>query len=127
MADMLKRGSDWLQQMRTAHMSSQVEYHAVGRDGDPPQVLTVIATFGQTRFEIVDEVSGGGLTVGAHVWDFLILADDLGLAPIPGDAIHANGRRYEVLKFGQDIHGWRWSDPYRTTYRIHTKDTGVAM
>lgn len=121
MADMLKRGSDWLQQMRTAHMSSQIEYHAVGRAGDPPQVLTVIATFGQTRFEIVDEA---GLTTGAHVWDFLIIAGDLGFDPVPGDAIKANGRRYEVLALGQDIRGWRWSDPYRTTYRIHTKDTG---
>ncbi len=119
MADLLKRGSDWLQQMRTAHMTSPVTYQ---RATDPPQVLTVSATFGQTRYEVVDET---GLTVGSHVWDFLILADDLpGFEPAPADVIVASGRRYEVMKLGDSIRGWRWSDPYRTTYRIHTRDIG---
>ncbi|MBI1372477.1 MAG: hypothetical protein GC159_06920 [Phycisphaera sp.] len=119
MADLLKRGSDWLQQMRTAHMTSPVEYQ---RATEPPQVLMVNATFGQTRYEVVDET---GLTVGSHVWDFLILAADLGVEPTPADVIVANGRKYEVMNFGTE-RAWRWSDPYRTTYRIHTRDIGAA-
>ena len=115
MTDLLRQGSQWLEDMRTAHVSSPVEYR---RDA---QVLTVNATFGQTSFEVADE---SGLTVGSHVWDFLILAEELGFDPEPGDVIAANGRQYEVMNLsGEGC--WRWSDPYRQTYRIHTKDIGV--
>lgn len=117
MADLLRQGAAWLEQMRTAHCASQVEYR---RNGD---VLQVQATFGRTTYEVADE---SGLTVGAHVWDFLILADDLGFEPEPGDMIVANGRRYEVMALGEDFRGWRWSDPYRTTFRIHTRDIGAS-
>ncbi len=64
-----------------------------------------------------------GMTIGSYVWDFLVLADELAFEPKPGDVIVADGRLYEVL----DLAGercWRWSDPYRQTYRIHTKDIG---
>lgn len=84
---------------------------------------SVNATFGRTTYEVVDE---SGLTIGAHVWDFLILADALpGVEPEPGDVIVADGRRYEVMALGEDTRGWRWSDPYRTTYRIHTREIGA--
>ena len=115
MTDLLRQGSQWLEEQRDAHCSSPVEYR---RDA---QVLTVNATFGRTSFEIADE---SGLTVGSHVWDFLILAEALGLEPEPGDVIAANGRQYEVMNFSSDG-CWRWSDPYRQTYRIHTKDIGA--
>jgi len=113
-ADLLKQGSDWLEQMRTEHCSSQVEYR---RD---VQMLTVSATFGKTDYEVADDY---GLKIGASIYDFLILATDLGLEPEVGDVIAANGRKYEVLDFGTEG-CWRWSDPYRTTMRIHTKDIG---
>jgi hypothetical protein len=116
---MLERGSDWLERMRTAHCSSPVEYRR------PPAVEAVIvnATFGRTEIELADE---GGITINGHVWDFLILAEELGADPEPGDVIVANGRQYEVMALGDEIKGWRWSDPYRQTYRIHTKDIGAA-
>ncbi|MCC5830146.1 MAG: hypothetical protein JJU36_11925 [Phycisphaeraceae bacterium] len=121
MPDLLRQGAAWLEQMRTAHCSSPVQYRH-GGDVHPVQ-----ATFGRTRYEIADEASGGGLTVGAHVWDFLILADALpGVEPEPGDLIVANGQKYEVMALGEDVRGWRWSDPYRTTYRIHTRDIGPS-
>jgi hypothetical protein len=104
-----------LEQMRTAHCFSPVEYRR------PPEFWTVQATFGKTGFEVADE---SGLTINAQVWDFLILADALpGIEPEPGDVIAANGRRYEVVNLGGEG-CWRWSDPYRETYRIHTKDIG---
>jgi len=116
MADLLRQGAAWLEQMRTAHCSSPVTYLR-GIDQ-----YVVNATFGQTRYEVAQE---SGLTSGGHVWDFLILADALpGGEPEPGDLIIADGRRFEVMALGEDVQGWRWSDPYRTTYRIHTRDIG---
>src|SRR5690554_6438152 len=117
MADLLRQGAAWLEQMRAAHCSSPVEYR---RNSD---VHPVQATFGCTSYEVADE---SGLTVGSHVWDFLILADDLGFKPEAGDTIVANGRQHEVMALGEDTKGWRWSDPYRITYRIHTKDIGPS-
>ena len=114
MADMLQDGLTWLGFQRAAHMSSQVAYR---RD---PDVVTVNATFGKTDVEIADE---SGLTIQAHVWDFLMAAEELGFDPEPGDVIAANSRKYEVMNLGGEG-CWRWSDPYRTTYRIHTKDIG---
>ena len=116
MADLFRQGSQWLEQMRTAHCSSPVEYRR------PPEAWTVQATFGKTGFEVADEA---GLTIHAQVWDFLILADALpGMEPEPGDVIAVNGRRYEVMNLGGEG-CWRWSDSYRQTYRIHTKDIGA--
>ena len=114
MSNLLKRGSDWLEQQRKEHCSSQVEYR---RDG---QTYDVVATFGKTDLEVADE---SGLTVQSHVWDFLITAADLNFEPEAGDVIAANGRKYEVMDLGSEG-CWRWSDPYRVTYRIHTKDVG---
>ena len=114
MSDMLQNAVTWLGAQRLAHMSSQVEYR---RD---PDMLTVNATLGKTDVEIADE---SGLTIGSHVWDFLIAAEELGFDPEGGDVIAANGRRYEVMNLGGEG-CWRWSDPYRQTYRIHTKDIG---
>jgi hypothetical protein len=38
--------------------------------------------------------------------------------------IAANGRKYEVVNLGGEG-CWRWNDPYRQTYRIHTKEIGA--
>lgn len=117
MGDLLRVGSDWLERMRTAHCSSPVQYH---RD---QAVIPINATYGRTDVEVADE---SGLSIGSFIWDFLVLAVDLGLEPRPGDVIVADGRQYEVLSLGPE-RCWRWSDPYRQTYRIHTKDTGCRL
>jgi len=119
MTDLLRQSAAWLEQMRTTHCSSPVVYQPVNGDLLPE----VSATFGRTNYEITDE---SGLTIGAQAWDFLVLADDLPIEPRPGDVIVADGRKYEVLPLGADVKGWCWSDPYRRTYRIHTKDIGVS-
>ena len=115
MPDLLRQGNQWLESMRETHCSSPVEYRR------PPDAVTVNATYGKTDFEVADE---SGLTIGSHVWDFLILADALGIEPEAGDVIATDGRRYEVMNLGGEG-CWRWSDPYRQTYRIHTKDIGA--
>ena len=117
MTDLLRQGSEWLEQMRTEHCSSPVYYE---HDG---QITSVNATCGRTDYEIATE---SGLKIGSHVWDFLILAEALDFEPEPGDVIEADNRRYEVMALGDDVRGWRWSDPYRKTYRIHTKEVGAV-
>jgi len=117
MADMLRKGSQWLEQMRATHCSSPVRYFR-GED-----VIEVNATYGKTAYEVASE---NGLNVGSHVWDFLILSDELPLEPEPGDIIEADEIKFEVMPLGEDINGWRWSDPYRVTYRIHTREVGKA-
>ncbi len=114
MVDVLQRGSDWLERMRLAHLSSPAEYRRTSG------TVAIRATCGRTAPEFAGDA---GPSIGAHGWDFLVAALELGAPPEPGDEIVFQGRRHEVM----DIPGegcWRWSDPFRRTYRIHTKDTG---
>lgn len=115
MSDLLRDGIAWLGQQRVAHCSGQVTYL---READS---VTVNATYGNTRVDIIDE---SGMTITAKVFDFLIQANELSFDPEPGDVIVADGRRYEILNLSGEC--WRWSDPYRTTYRIHTKEIGAS-
>jgi len=112
--NMLADASSWLAGKLKECASSQVEYR---RDAE---TLSVQAVFGRTDYEVQDE---SGLRVGGFVCDFLIAAADLLWDPEVGDLIAAGGRKYEVLDFGSEG-CWRWSDPHRTTMRIHTKDIG---
>ncbi|NBC11284.1 MAG: hypothetical protein GVY24_06035 [Planctomycetes bacterium] len=117
-SNLLRLGSQWLSEKRSTHCASTVTYQR-GVDTYP-----VAATYGQTRYEIHEE---SGFVSGGHVWDFLIVATELpGIVPGAGDLIVADGRRYEVMPLGEDTQGWRWSDPFRGTYRIHTRDIGDA-
>lgn len=118
--DLLRKGNDWLEQMRSTHCSSPVVY----RRGD--QDLALVATFGRTDYEVED---GTGLRVAGHITDFLIEADTFTPTfgtPQTGDRIVADGVLYEVMSLGGQGH-WRWSDPYRTTLRIHTREIGEAQ
>jgi len=115
MADMFHDGLAWLAQQLNQHCASQVLYRRGGES------IAVAATFGKTDIELADE---SGLTIASFVWDFLINADALGFEPEAGDVIVANGRQYEVMNLAGDG-SWRFSDPYRTTLRIHTKDIGA--
>jgi len=114
--DLLRKGAKWLEQQRTAFCSSPVEYRR-GVD-----VVVVKATKGKTDYEVADEY---GATIGSHVVDFLIVADELNLKPEPGDVIVSDGRQYEVMNLGAEG-CWRWSDPNLNTMRIHTKEVGPA-
>ncbi len=116
MPDLLRKGALWLEQQRTAHCSSPVEY----RRGE--STYTVQATKGKTDYEVADDF---GATIGSHAIDFLIMADELGLRPEPGDVIVADGYQHEVMNLGGEG-CWRWSDPNLITMRIHTKEIGPA-
>ena len=85
--------------------------------------MVIDATFGRTACEVED---ARGLRVGAEVIDFLVSAEAFPFdQPEAGDQIVADGVVYEVMDLAGQGH-WRWSDSYRTTMRIHTKDMGQA-
>jgi hypothetical protein len=117
--DLLRQGSQWLEQQRTAHCSSPVTYQR----GDTS--IPVSATFGRSEAEVDD---GSGLRVVTTVADFLIVAAELASlgSPQAGDQILVDESTFEVLPLGSEP-CWRWSDPYHQTYRIHAKDISDAM
>lgn len=118
MADLLKSGSAWLESARTEFAASPV---ALLR-GTTPATTGVPATAGRSEFEVVDENS---LLIKVQQRDYLILAADyriggVAVEPASGDRITDSGVVYEVMGIaGQQA--WRWSDPYRVTYRVHAK------
>lgn len=120
MADLLEQSSAWLEDQRVKHMTRQVVYQR-GTD-----TVEAPATIGETVFEIDD---GGGALLRIESRDYLIRAADLVLAGAPalprrGDRIReTEGAQvfvYEVASPGDEPF-WRWSDPYRKTLRLHTK------
>lgn len=120
MTDMLARGMEWLSRQRTQHLAQPVTY-VRGADS-----VTLPATIGKTEFAIED---GHGLLQKYESRDFLVQTGDLilnGTATLPerGDQIRETQGKstyvYEVLAPGTEP-VWRYSDPYRHTLRIHTK------
>jgi len=125
MADLLQTGSDWLADQLKTHAGRTVTYRR-GTD-----TVAVTATIGRTEFEVDDEF---GVLRKIESRDFLILAADLvlnGQAVLPerGDEIDETQGgvtyTYEVMAPGKEPH-FRYSDPYRKTLRIHTKQTDVG-
>lgn len=97
----------------------QVTYHA-----GATAVVVDQAVEGKTEYESLDQA---GATVTAIATDFLIAVADLpGIAePLPGHWIEKSGRRFELAYLGREP-CYRFSDPGRTTYRIHTKEQAGA-
>ena len=115
MGDLLATGAAWLEQQRTKHLTTTVTYVRGAIE------LAVPATIGRTKYEADD---GHVVRVEFTDRDFLILVADLvidGQATEPqrGDLILEGTREFEVLD-------WRYSDPYRQTLRITTKETGTT-
>ena len=124
MANLLQRGSDWLADQFKTHATVDVVYE------QDAQQVTVKATIGRTVFELDN---GHGVLERTESRDFLILGADLELGGLPvlpqrGDRIReTQGSKvyvYEVMAPGREP-AWRWSDPYRKTLRIHTKQVRV--
>lgn len=120
MPDLLETSSAWLEDQRTRHLSRTVTYR---RDD---QSAEVVATIGKTVFRVDDQY---GAQIRSESRDYLILTADLVLDASPtlpqrgdqvretvGDTVFV----YEVLAPG-DEPCFRFSDPYRKTLRIHTK------
>ncbi|MCX5683729.1 MAG: hypothetical protein NT049_08595 [Planctomycetota bacterium] len=132
MADLLEQASAWLDRMRTRHMAQPVTYQRGAES------VEVQATVGRTVFETADAY---GVVEQSESRDFLILAADLVLGesvtlPERGDRIReaqdgpstGSGQAktfvYEVMAPGKEPH-YRFSDVYRRTLRIHTKQVAT--
>jgi hypothetical protein len=121
MQDLLQSGQAWLADQLHEHVATEVQYR---RGADE---LAVRATIGRTLLKLDDGY--GGVRMEWTDRDYVIRAADLVLGgnstqPQRGDQIRevvgAQALVYEVLAPG-DEPPWRWADPYRQMYRIHTK------
>ena len=129
MVDLLQRGMAWLEGKRTRCMTQSVVYLR-GEES-----VEVSATIGSTVFNVDD---GAGALLRVESRDYLILAADLVLGgnailPKRGDQIRETGGAggdqvfvYEVVGPGNEP-CWRWSDGYRQTLRVHTKQVDVEQ
>jgi hypothetical protein len=118
--DLLETASAWLDGQRKKHLSQVVAYQR----GE--QSIEVLATIGKTVFEVDD---GAGAMLRVESRDYLILTSDLTLGlPQRGDrSRETQGTQvcvYEVMAPGNEPY-FRYSDPYRKTLRVHTKQVDV--
>ena len=120
MGDLLQQGVDWLDGMRTAHLSRTVTYQRGGES------VEIAATLGATSLEVSDEA---GATVRTRAADFIVSAGSLVLGgaavmPLAGDRIlvPSGGKTlvFEVLALPGGEH-FRPADPTGTALRIHAK------
>lgn len=116
MIDLLEQSSAWLEDQRHTFRTRDVTY----RRGGESMVLR--ATIGRTQFTREDP---HGVVLETEMRDYLFRSEDLVLAsaatvPERGDRIEDQGFTYEVLPLGSEP-PWRYSDPYRNTIRVHTK------
>jgi hypothetical protein len=126
MTNLLRSGQEWLANQLKVHASSEVTYQ---RGVNQVQVQAMI---GRTLLKLEDGY--GGVHMEWTDRDFLIATADLILAGSPvlperGDIIREteNGTTYlyEVMAPGNEP-PWRWSDPHRQLFRIHTKQIGTV-
>jgi len=120
LADVLGQGLAWLERQRQQFLTKPVRYRRA------TQEIAASATVGTTifRFDV-----GPGITERIEARDFLIAATDLAALPAfqqpqRGDRVIEDDattrHHYEVIAPGHEP-VWRWSDPNRACYRIHTK------
>ena len=101
---------------------AQAEYLALGavyRRADGTGIC-LKAVPGKTVFRSTNDY---GQWTRIETRDFIIGKDYLSEPPVKGDMIVFRDREYEVLAPG-DEPVWKWSDPFCTAYRVHTKHTG---
>ena len=110
--NLLRQAIDWLRDAEFSTLIEPVVYHRPGR---APEAVNAIV--GRTVFK---QTSENGAFVRTQTRDFLIGRNNLDREPAAGDTIAYDGRTFEVMAPGGEP-VWRWSDPYRQVYRIHTK------
>lgn len=125
MQDLLQSGQAWLADQLNEHVATQVTYR---RGADE---ATVRATIGRTLLKLDDGYGGVRM-----VWtdrDYLIRAVDMVLGGNPVQPQRSDQIRevvgtqtlvYEVLAPGEEP-PWRWADPHRQMFRIHTKQVAT--
>ena len=108
MVDLLELASAWLDEQRKLYLSRLVTYSR----GEA--TVAILATVGKTTFEID---STTGVTETFESRDYIVRGDTI------TDVQSGQTLVYEVTGPGHEP-CWRWSSPYRTSRRIHTKQVG---
>ena len=111
---MIRSGIAALRMMEYEVLADEVTYR------HDSSVKTIKAIAGRTVFRSTNDC---GNWVRTETRDFIIRADQLDAPPERGDVIVFDGGEFEVLA-PNDEPVWRWSDPYHTAYRVHTKHIG---
>lgn len=121
MTDLLNSASDWLLDTLKASASVEVTLRR-GASATP----NLKATIGRTTFE---EQQGEEVFHRFESRDYIIQVNDYQIAgvatePQAGDTFDEvrNGKtyRYQIMSDGFESQ-WRFSDPFKKAYRIHTK------
>ena len=112
---MIRTGIESLRAALAACSSVEVVYKPLGGGA-----LAVMAVAGRTVFRSPDE---SGMWTRIETRDFIVPRELLPSEPQVGDEVDFLGGTYEVLSPNGEP-AWRWSDPFRTAYRIHTKHVG---
>lgn len=126
MPDLLKQGAAWLNDQRHQHLTRTVVYRRGTSSVD------VQATIGSTAFRIDDDTGASIVSISR---DYLVRTTDLVLDGSPalprrGDQIEDDDGQgqthvHEVMAPGGEPE-WRYSDPQRSTLRIHTKEISIT-
>jgi len=111
---MLEQAMKALRLVQNDVLSKEVTY----RHGHESAVVRAVP--GQTLFRAENEY---GNWVRTQRRDFIIADGQFAFFPEKGDVIEFGGREFEVLA-PNDEPVWRWSDPYHTAMRVHTKLIG---
>jgi len=80
---------------------------------------------GRTFYSRIQKESGASVQWGDR--DYLINVSDLGIEPRRGDRITETVGDVSTVYELHDFFGegsWRYSDPSKTIYRVHTKEVG---
>ena len=104
-----------MRDVQSALLSEEVEYRRAGGGS-----VRLRAVPGRTVFHSRGE---HGTWMRVETRDFVVRAGDMDFDPQAGDEVSFDGRVYEVLAPNNEP-CWRWSDPFRTARRIHSKLTG---
>ena len=121
MPDLLEQSQEWLTSMNRLYRSRQVVYARGVQEKEVPALI------GKTVFKVE---TGYGLFERVEARDFLIEVADMTEfgEPARGDRVKdtLNGKveLFEVMAPGGEAH-FRYSDPYRKVFRIHTKHVGT--
>lgn len=111
--NLFEKATGWLDTMVKAAAGRTVTYTRGAES------ITLTAVVGQTSSVSNTEVA---VMVQSGDRDYLIAVDDLTFGePRSGDRIGESGLTFEVQEPGTGEPAWRYSDPERTQYRLHTK------
>jgi hypothetical protein len=122
MPDLLEQSQEWLTSMNRLHRSRTVLYARGAQEKEIPAVV------GRTVFKVD---AGYGLFERVESRDYLVEVADMSAfgEPQRGDRVKEtlNGRTevFEVMSPSGEPH-FRYSDPYRRVFRIHTKHVGTS-